>query len=213
MQEVEKHPQVPGFTEEEFAASSPLTTPKGRWSPMRNGRLLTWCALISLGVWISACGSAEATPIETAATMLQEIAEPVCPIPVGLDDKSLYHQFSSSDGASQFECLAAAGHTTVTTLSWFDTPDEADAAFAARREGHMVTEFHGFPLLMWEEDDPSFPGERKEHRIWLWQANQWLIEIRAFDDTHFIIAPDPGTVAEAIYQAGIERGLFTIGEQ
>jgi hypothetical protein len=76
----------------------------------------------------------------------------------------------------------------------------------------MVTEFHGFPLLMWEEDHPSFPGGRKESQIWLWQAGQWLIEIYTFDDTHFEIAPDPETVADAIYQAGQKHDLFAMSE-
>jgi hypothetical protein len=153
-----------------------------------------------------------AAAIKTAETVLREIAETVCPIPAGLNDNSLYHRFSSTDTTAQFECSPAAGHSTVTTMSWFGSLDEADAAFAARREERMVTEFHGFPLLMWEEDHPSFPGGRKESQIWLWQADQWLIEIYTFDDTNFEIAPGPERVADAIYRVGQKHDLFAVSE-
>ncbi|MCX7854972.1 MAG: hypothetical protein N2556_03175 [Anaerolineae bacterium] len=110
-------------------------------------------------------------------------------------------------------CSPAAGHSTAAILQWFSSESDAQGAFEARRAGRPLEEFHEFPLAIWDEDHPSFPGGQKEYRIWLWQAQHWLIEVRAFDDTHFIIAPDPGRVSEAIYQAGVEYGLFTVKEQ
>jgi hypothetical protein len=145
------------------------------------------------------------TPGEVAEAVLEKVADIVCP------DIPNVRVFATDTGYG-FWCAPAAGHSTTATLQWFSNPGDAQAAFETRREGRPVGEFHEFPLLAWDEDHPSFPGGRKEYRVWLWQAQNWLIEVRAFDDTHYTIAPDPGRVSEAIYQVGAEYDLFTVQE-
>lgn len=147
------------------------------------------------------------TPGEIAEKVLQKVADSICP---GIPQCC---QFFAEETVYGLQCSPAAGHYTVATLHWFSNKSDAQAAFEARREGRTVTEFHSFPLLIWDEDHPSFPGGQKEYRIWFWQAQQWLIHVQAFDDTHFIIAPDPGRVSESIYQAGTEYGLFQVKEE
>lgn len=180
---------------------------------MRSQRWLVGCVLLCF--WFSGCvPTVKPEPVEVATAVLQEIAPHVCPVPdVYADKTELYHQFHSQDNTTQFECIAAAGHMTYTTLIWYDSQTEADVAFEARRGENLVTEFHESPLLMWKADDTSFPGGHKEHQFWLWQAGQWLIEIHSFDDTHFAIAPSPETVADTLYRIGQEHDLFALGEQ
>jgi hypothetical protein len=89
-------------------------------------------------------------------------------------------------------------------------PVEARAALDTARGDNPLQEFHGFAASVWQEQHPSFPDERNEYRVWAWQAGRWLIEVRAFDDTPYLIAPDPETVSEAIYQVATERGLFLV---
>jgi hypothetical protein len=151
-------------------------------------------------------------PREVAETVLQKVAVLVCPDYPDPDNPDFYRDFSATDTTYSFQCRPATGHSTTATLRWFSNQSEALAAFEARREGNTVAEFYGLPLSAWDEDYPSFPGGRKEYRVWLWQTQQWLIEVRAFDDTHYIIAPDPETVSEAIYQVGLDHRLFTIGD-
>jgi hypothetical protein len=147
------------------------------------------------------------TPRDAAEILLQEVANLVCQSP------DFSRRFSTTDTAHRFECSPAEGHSTTATLWWYGNQNEAQAVFEARHEESPVEEFHEFPLSVWDEDFPSFPGGRKEYRVWLWQAHHWLIEVRAFDDTHFLIAPDPETVSEAIYQVGRDQGLFPASDQ
>ncbi|MCA9946867.1 MAG: hypothetical protein KC449_25475 [Anaerolineales bacterium] len=160
--------------------------------------------------WLSACAPAEETdPIGLGTAVLQEAAPRICPIPdMYADSPELYHEFQNGEDAIRFRCLAAAGHMTDTSLTWFESQTEADIAFENQRGETLVTEFHGLPLLMWELDDTSFPGGNKEHQIWLWQAGQWIIRVHAFDDTHFAIAPSPESVSDVLYEVGQEQGLF-----
>lgn len=107
-----------------------------------------------------------------------------------------------------FVCIPAAGHDTSVRIEQFADQIEAQAAFNSTREDNPIQDSHGFPLCVWQEQHPSFPDGRKEYRIWVWQADRWLIHVRAFDDTHFLIAPDPQKVSEAIYQVAIDLAFF-----
>jgi hypothetical protein len=175
-------------------------------------------SLLTLMSWVLvACDAvvtpATPTPREVVEIVLREAASLACPDYGDEDNTDFYRRFSMTDTVLMFECTPATGHYTSARLWWFSDPSEARAAFETRNEGDTVQEFHEFPLAVWEEDYPSFPGGRKEYRIWLWQVQGWLIEVRAFDDTHYITAPDPETVSETIYQVGVEHGLFAGGDQ
>ncbi|HOT92609.1 MAG TPA: hypothetical protein PLJ78_11500 [Anaerolineae bacterium] len=150
-----------------------------------------------------------ATPIpsDVAKSVLEKVAEEIC---YGHPQTSSFFYDETTYGLL---CSPAGGHHTLITLEWFSNESDAQAAFDVQKKGRIVMEFHGASLLVWGEDHPSFPGGREEYRIWLWQMRQWLIGVRAFDDTHFISAPDPGKVSEAIYQVGLEYGLFTTNDQ
>ncbi len=147
------------------------------------------------------------TPSDVAKIVLEKVAKSIC---YGHPETS---SFFETDTTYSFYCSPAGGHFTVASLQWFNNESEARAAFDDRRKGNTVLDFYGFPRSTWSEDHPSFPGGRNEYRIQLWQAHQWLIRVVAFDDTHFIIAPDPGIVSESIYQVGLEHNLFTVGGQ
>lgn len=165
---------------------------------------LTVCLLV-------ACGGAAPpdipAPLDVAKTVLEKVAKSIC---YGHPKTS---SFSETDTSRNFYCSPSAGHYTITSLAWFETESEARAAFDARSEGRALGEFHGAPLITWNEDHPSFPGGRTEYQTWLWQMQQWLIRVQAFDDTHFTSAPNPKSVSEAVYRLGLEYGLFTADDQ
>ncbi len=143
-------------------------------------------------------------PGEAAAAALRQAAQRTCPASAA----SAGLQFSLAGPVYSFYCAPAAGHGTGALLRRFANPAAAQAAFDAARAGRAVQGFHGHPLCAWAEDDPSLPGGREEHQVWLWQAEAWLVEVRAFDDTPYPIAPDPRTVSEALYAAAVAQGLF-----
>ncbi len=149
--------------------------------------------------------------LEVPKIVLREVSYLVCPdYPGDPDNPDFYRHFSATDTVYSFRCSPAQGHSTDAILQWFNNKDEARAAFVDQR-GEPDQEFHGFPLSVWEKD--YFPGGRKEYRIWLWQAQQWLIEVSAFDETFYPIAPAPEEFSEAIYQVGLEHELFTVSDQ
>ena len=174
-----------------------------------------WLFLLLWVCWgVAACGPAkEPEPLEWGTAVLHQIAPRVCPVPdMYADQAQFYHKFRSEADYTLFECTTATGHMTYTTLTWYDSQTEADAAFELQRGDSQVAEFHGFPLLMWAADDPSFPGGPKENQSWVWQAGQWLIHIRSFNDTNLISSPHPESVSDILYEVGQQRGLFALGQ-
>ena len=172
-------------------------------------------------LFLAGCGSAVPTPadpggatptrvsITTAETVLKRAAESICPPPKDPAERDPYpREYESSRTKFTFFCSPAAGHGTSAILLRFESTAGAQAGFEAKRKQTEVEDFHGSPLAVMEEDYPGFPGDRKEYRIWLWQAGQWVTEVRAFDDTPYLSAPAPAKVSEEIYKAGMEMGLF-----
>jgi hypothetical protein len=154
-----------------------------------------------------------ATPIpkDAAETVLRQSAQLVCPLS-GPGEPHV-PKVAAHDAAYSFVCIAAAGHETSVRIERFANPVEAQAAFNSARKDNPIQNFHGFSLAVWQDQYPSFPDGRNEYRIWAWQADRWLIYVRAFDDTHFLIAPDPQEVSETIYQVAIEHALFPIRDE
>ena len=164
-----------------------------------HGRVL----ILVISLLFALCGCrGVSSPEEKIEAVLQETAEKTCPAvrdPGGL-------QFF--DEAHGFSCAPAAGHGTTVWLTVYGSPQDARAAFEEQHPPGTVQEWHGLPLAVWGEDHPSFPGKRHEYRFWLWQADHYVVKVRAFDDTHYLSAPDPGEVSEALYEIGVEHGLF-----
>ncbi len=135
---------------------------------------------------------------------LQQAARLTCP---SSDDPSVL-QFSSADPIYSFVCTPTPGHSTKVVIQRFATVEEAQAAFNAARGANTVSDFHGYPLSGFMEDDSASPGGKQEHRIQVWRVAQWLVNVRAFDATEPLGAPDPTMVSEALYQAAIAQGLL-----
>lgn len=143
--------------------------------------------------------------------LLQKIAERICPSPQKPDEIDPYERyFNTGDRVAIFTCYPAAGHSITVTIRPFADPRKAQAGFEAARAPGSVEEVDGFPTSDWQEHHPSFPGGRFEYRVRLLRAGAWLIEVRSFDDTHFLIAPDPREASEAILQVVREYGLQPI---
>ena len=136
--------------------------------------------------------------------VLQQTVEFICP---SSDEPLVSQSFSMGVVYSVF-CAPSPGHSTVVRMERFRTKDEAKADFDNVRGGHPVQDFHGYLLSVWYEDHPSLADRNDEYYIWLWQPDQWLIKVSAFNDTDYLIAPDPSTVSEAIYRFATELNLF-----
>jgi hypothetical protein len=174
------------------------------------GLFLAACVLTTPSKNSTSESTPTAVPIHTAETVLKRVAETVCPPPKDPADRDPYQrQYESFQTKFTFFCSPAAGHGTNASLRWFASTDEAHTEFEIRRKQATVEDFHGYPLAVMEEDYSGFTNDRKEYRICLWQAGQWPVEVRAFDDTPNLIAPAPEEVSEEIYRVGKEMGLFS----
>jgi hypothetical protein len=189
---------------------------------LRRGKSMIKNAVIffvAIGLWIAGCSSRAATKqtanasIPAAEAVLKQVSESVCPLPKdpGQADPFMRSYHSAAAEAS-FSCAPAAGHSVDATLRLFASADGARGEFEAERKEHGAVDFHGYPMVDYEEDSSDLPGGRNEYRIRFWQAGVWLIEVRAFDDTAYLMAPDPADVSEAIYQAGVKAGMFAKGD-
>ena len=106
-----------------------------------------------------------------------------------------------------FTCYPAAGHSITVTVRRFGDAAEAQAVFESAPVPGPASEPHGIPTSDWLEQHPSSPGGRFEYRVRLLRTGPFLIEIRSFDDTHFLIAPEPREVSDAVLQMVREHEL------
>lgn len=149
-----------------------------------------------------------ATPQAVEETLLYEIAGRICPYPDRADKIDPYERyFTIKDPVFTLICYPAAGHSTTVTIRRFADPAEARAEFESVAAPGSAEDYLGFPVSDWEEQHPSFPDGRYEYRVRLMQAGPWLIWVRSFDDTHFLIARDPREASIAILQVVKEHGL------
>ena len=140
--------------------------------------------------------------------LLDQIASDVCPYPDDPGRIDLYERyFTSDDPAYTLVCYPAAGHSLTVTIRRFAGPAEALAELSSAAAPGPALEVQGFPASDWHEHHPSFPGGREEVRVRLLQAGPWLIRTESFDDTHFLVAPDPREASLAVIQAVKEHGF------
>lgn len=108
-----------------------------------------------------------------------------------------------------YGCTAAAGHGTAIQIKRYARRADAQTAFETKCEGRPIQPFHGYPACEWlfdeNADNPQFP---MRHRFHVWLTDRWLVVVKAFDDTHYAIAPEPLRVSEAVYRAARARGMF-----
>jgi hypothetical protein len=151
-------------------------------------------------------GTPQSEAIEVV--LLHRIAELVCPYPDRPEEDYYDRDFITGGPDYCFMCVQATGHRVTVVIQRYADAAAARAQFEAEGPPGPVDELHGRLTASWEEDHPSFPGGRPEYRVWLMQVSAWLVHISSFDDTHFIIAPDPGKVADQVLQAMMELGVL-----
>jgi hypothetical protein len=115
--------------------------------------------------------------------------------------------------------VAAAGHSAEAWMQRYDRVEDAQAALLQQRDGLVADGwdiearlFHGYDAYQANRSlNPGSPVLPMSERRFDFQGSIWLVGAYAFDDTPYNIAPDPETVAEAVYQAGRGYGLFADG--
>ena len=134
---------------------------------------------------------------DTEVTVLQRVAAQLsCPGDI-LVDGTVYH----------LTCVVAAGHSLTVRMQRFATVVEARAAFDTMRGGRPVRPFHCYPSYSWTYDQPVGDLPMR-HRIHSWQAERWLVHSEAFDDTGYLVAPEPLHVSELVQGAAVEQSLL-----
>ncbi len=147
------------------------------------------------------------TPVftETEMLVLQRVADALC---CGSGLVCNQHYFIK-DTFYGFACFVAGGHYTGIQIQRFPSEAQAGAAFDALRKDNPIQRFHGYQAVVWQYDqNPDNRGFPMRHRHHAWQADRWLIDSSSFDDTHYVIAPDPQSVSEIVYREAKTRCLF-----
>ena len=143
---------------------------------------------------------------QTEMLVLQQVAQRVCcgySLPCN-------QQFYARETHYSFGCWAAAGHSASVEIQRLRDEAEAHAAFETARGNNPVERFHGNPAATWQYDqNPDNPGFPMRHRQHAWQVDRWLIIVSAFDDTHYVLAPEPAEVSEIVFQEAVARCLFS----
>ncbi len=117
------------------------------------------------------------------------------------------------DGSYSFSCLPGPGHATAGSLTLLADPLAASEALDVRLAAHSpdsshTYEFHGLPALQWERDVDLLPfNDRPEYHGVVWVAGCWLVDVNAFDDTHFWLLP-PTVLSEALFKDLVETDLI-----
>ena len=147
------------------------------------------------------------TPVftETEMLVLQRVADALC----CASWQPCNQNYFVKDTLYGFGCFVAAGHHTGVQIQRFPSEAQAGAALDALRKDNPIQSFHGYQAVVWQYDqNPDNPGFPMRHRHHAWQAGCWLIDSSSFDDTHYVIAPDPQSVSEIVYREAKTRCLF-----
>ena len=138
---------------------------------------------------------AKSTPISDDVEMviLHQIASQWCTTAPQLG----LPRFSVEENRYSFGCAISAGHSVSATIHRFPSSPEAHAAFG---DGEAL--FHCFPAHQEETGDYPYRQRRYE-----WQAERWLVQISASDDTRF--GANLERVSEEIYRLARIHNLFS----
>lgn len=108
-------------------------------------------------------------------------------------------QVSIWNTSYNFTCWVGTVHLTDVSITRYNTPTEADAAFVAIH-GDATESFGCYPANTWMYyDDPEHFADL--HRKHLWVANKWLIFVHSFDEYVFANAYEPRVISQLVMQA------------
>jgi hypothetical protein len=143
------------------------------------------------------------TPTELEQAVLQQVATSICPAQPGSSTNS--PKVGRQGSTFTLTCILAAGHSTDVTIERAVNLTTAQKMFSNATQGQLHFYFHIFPATQWDEQRAT--GGQKD-RYFIWQPYRWLIRIHSFDDTPSATALEPTQVAEAMYQAAQQIGMF-----
>ena len=133
--------------------------------------------------------------------VLQAVAQTACQAPSGAPP-----QVTAEGATYTLACVFAAGHSTSVRIQRFGSAGEAQAAFRDATKDHPTQDFHGQVAATWEEQ--AFETPTAKRRLFVWQIDRWFCRVESFDDTAYPMALEPGKVAEVVYQAAMQQGLW-----
>ncbi len=119
----------------------------------------------------------------------------------------------------RIEYMISAGHRAEAWIQRYDRAEHAHTAWMRQRDGLIADGwdlasrlFHSYDAYQANRSlNPQMPALPMNERRFDFQGSLWIVGAYAFDASPACIAPDPETVAEAVYQAGRGYGLFAEG--
>lgn len=106
-------------------------------------------------------------------------------------------------------CDALTGHYGHVSLTGYADTSQALAAFGGKADNEEESPFLGAVLRIDSRPNPCCVSLGGLVQTWRWLSGCWIISGYAFDDTHFLLAPQPRPSIEAIVNAADEVDLFS----
>jgi len=116
----------------------------------------------------------------------------------------------------KIQYLVEAGHSAEAWMQRYPSAQEANAAWQQQRNSLagggwavQTLPFHAHDAYLASHSvNAAAVTAPLNERIVAFQASNCVVGVSALDDTVYVLAPDPLTVAEAVYQAGSRYYLF-----
>lgn len=110
---------------------------------------------------------------------------------------------------TRVNCRFPIGHEGYVSLIGFSSVAEASEAFGAPTADEVEEDFLGSVLRIDSRPNPCCPSLDGLIQNWRWLRGCWIVSGYAFDDTHFLLAPQPRSSIEAIVEVAEGFGLFS----
>ena len=172
----------------------------------------------------TATSTAQATATPTITPTRTEVPSPTAPRPT-LEQLVLQQAATALGWSATVESqpplykvsyVVSAGHSAETWIQRYERAGDAQAALQQERLGLLAAGWDVETLPFFEYEayrasrslQPQSPTPPHHERRFGFGALFWVVGACAFDESPQDLAPDPESVAQAVYQAGVDYGLF-----
>jgi len=170
-----------------------------------------FCRCLAATPTATSTATPETTPSATAATgsvaarmrAVIDFAAQLCPRP---DSTGPYLTVGCDASSCSFDCSWYSGHAGTASLTRYDSAAAAATVFADI--DHPRSDFLGWPASFWTAPFPYPRPEGGSSHHGIFHAGCWLVRADAYDDTHFLIAPQPEQTLQRLHEKALELGLF-----
>jgi hypothetical protein len=153
--------------------------------------------------------------VVTAQQMLEEILPHVCE-GLRVEPPILIETVSPAPDGAVLECCNSfgcpndqEGHYGSVRIRGYQTGDQASAAFGSDWPDATIIDVEGTSIQDRTSIPPNFSSDGGLSQQWKWRTGCWVVTGNAFDDTHFLLSPQPADVVAALLHSSRASAVFS----